>query len=162
MTTSVLKKTAGELMTAPPVTIGSSASLADAARLMLDHNVGCLPVVSEDGAFVGMITERAFQAELAGMRPESSMPAYERAVAHIYVNALGLPTSKEIGFEKARSGPVTEGMVADEPTVVETTEIWQVADIMLKSRLSHLAVVRDGRTVGVIARHDLLRAYAGK
>ncbi len=66
------------------------------------------------------------------------------------------------GFEKARGGPVTHFMVTDEPVVTEETELWKVAEVMLKSHLSHVAVLKDGKPVGVVARHDLLRAYAGK
>jgi CBS domain len=41
--------TAAELMSAPPVTIGADASVAEAARLMYDRGVKRLPVVDGDG-----------------------------------------------------------------------------------------------------------------
>ena len=53
------------LMTADPVTITPSTSIADAARLLRDKKFGCLPVVDR-GALVGVLTEhdllRAFLA----------------------------------------------------------------------------------------------------
>lgn len=48
--------TAGDLMTAPAVTIGPDAPVAEAARLMYDHRVKRLPVVTGVGTLVGIIS----------------------------------------------------------------------------------------------------------
>jgi CBS-domain-containing membrane protein len=48
--------TAAELMSAPPVTIGPDASVADAARLMYEQGVKRLPVVDEAGRLAGIIS----------------------------------------------------------------------------------------------------------
>jgi CBS domain-containing protein len=50
--------TAGELMSAPAVTIRPGASLAAAVRLMRTRKVGHLPVVGDDGALAGIVTRR--------------------------------------------------------------------------------------------------------
>lgn len=47
---------AGELMTAPVVTIGPSEPLAEAARLMHRRQVKRLPVVDHDGRLVGILS----------------------------------------------------------------------------------------------------------
>ena len=48
-------RTAGEAMTEPAITIGSSRPLAEAAASMLDHRISRLPVV-DDGTLVGIVT----------------------------------------------------------------------------------------------------------
>ena len=53
---SVHLLTAGDIMTADPITIHKSADLADAAELMAKHNFSGLPVVDE-GKLVGIITK---------------------------------------------------------------------------------------------------------
>jgi CBS domain-containing protein len=40
------------------ITVDSSAPVQDAIRLMIDHNVGGLPVVTSDGAVIGFVAER--------------------------------------------------------------------------------------------------------
>lgn len=50
------RKTVRSAMTARPVTIASDAHLEDAARIMLEHKVGGLPVV-DHGLVAGMVTE---------------------------------------------------------------------------------------------------------
>lgn len=49
--------TAGALMTAQPVTIGRSETLATAHRMMREHGVRHLPVL-EHGELVGIVTQR--------------------------------------------------------------------------------------------------------
>ena len=51
-------RTAGELMSAPAVTIPADASLAAAVRLMRARKVGRLPVVDADGVLIGIVSRR--------------------------------------------------------------------------------------------------------
>jgi CBS domain-containing membrane protein len=46
-----------EVMSRNPITIGEDASALEAARLMIRHRIGCLPVIDGEGAPVGLITE---------------------------------------------------------------------------------------------------------
>lgn len=46
------------------VTIGPEASALEACKIILEKKLGCLPVVSEDGALLGIVTEADF-VELA-------------------------------------------------------------------------------------------------
>ena len=48
--------TAAELMTKPPVTIGPDESVTQAARLMYSRRVKRLPVVSDDGTLIGIVS----------------------------------------------------------------------------------------------------------
>jgi CBS domain-containing protein len=48
--------TAGDIMTADPITVSKSANLADAAKLMTKHKISGLPVIDK-GKLVGIITK---------------------------------------------------------------------------------------------------------
>ncbi|MHA6794247.1 CBS domain-containing protein [Pseudonocardia bannensis] len=48
--------TVGQVMTTGPVTVGPDAPLAQAARLMADHEVKRLPVVDDHGALLGIVS----------------------------------------------------------------------------------------------------------
>jgi CBS domain-containing protein len=50
--------TAGNLMTAPAITIRPDATIPAAARLMNTHHIRRLPVVDEDGKLVGIVSRR--------------------------------------------------------------------------------------------------------
>lgn len=62
-----------QVMSTPPITIGPSAAIRLAARLMADHRIGCLPVVEGD-ELVGLITETDILHWVAGVSPD---PAHE-------------------------------------------------------------------------------------
>lgn len=47
-----------DLATYPAVTCAPATSVADAARLMADENIGFLAVVADDGKPVGVLTDR--------------------------------------------------------------------------------------------------------
>ena len=51
-------ETAGEIMTAHPVTVRAGATVAEAARLMDQHQVRCLLVVDEGGKLLGVVSPR--------------------------------------------------------------------------------------------------------
>jgi CBS domain-containing protein len=58
---------AADVMTREPVTVRPTTSLVHAARIMLSNKFGCLPVCSEDGTLVGIITEADFVRFAADM-----------------------------------------------------------------------------------------------
>ncbi len=41
-----------------PITVAPTASVLEAAALMLDHSISCLPVVDEHGDTIGLVTSR--------------------------------------------------------------------------------------------------------
>jgi CBS domain-containing protein len=57
------------MMTADPATVSPDAPLVEAARLILDMQVGGLPVV-EQGKLVGIITETDLIRTLIGLLPD--------------------------------------------------------------------------------------------
>jgi CBS domain-containing protein len=54
------------VMSTPPIVIGPDATIEEAALLMADKKIGCLPVVSGD-ALVGMVTETDVLRWVAGV-----------------------------------------------------------------------------------------------
>jgi acetoin utilization protein AcuB len=53
----LLKMRVRDLIKREPITIRPTEGVEKAALLMHDHKIGCLPVVDETGALVGMLTE---------------------------------------------------------------------------------------------------------
>jgi CBS domain-containing protein len=54
------------VMSTPPIVIGPDATIEEAAALMADEKIGCLPVVSGD-ELIGMITETDVLRWVAGV-----------------------------------------------------------------------------------------------
>ena len=56
-----------DAMTSDPVTTSPDATLREAARLMVDRKLGCLPVLAGD-RLVGILTESDFARVFAGLK----------------------------------------------------------------------------------------------
>lgn len=59
--------TAGDMMSAPPVTINDGASLEEALQTMHQHKVRRLPVVRTDGTLYGLLSADSLIHRLAAM-----------------------------------------------------------------------------------------------
>jgi CBS domain-containing protein len=57
------------VMSAPPIVIGPDASIDEAALVMAEKKIGCLPVVDDDGHLLGMVTETDVLRCVAGVEP---------------------------------------------------------------------------------------------
>lgn len=83
---------AGGLMTAPAVTIGTDASVTEAARSMAEHRVDRLPVV-DDGRLVGIVTRSDLLKVF--LRPDADIRA--EVVDGVLVRGLWLrPTDVQV------------------------------------------------------------------
>jgi CBS domain-containing protein len=58
------------VMSTPPIVIEPDATVEEAARVMVEKKIGCLPVVGGD-TLVGMLTQTDVLAYVAGLRPET-------------------------------------------------------------------------------------------
>jgi CBS domain-containing protein len=53
------------VMSSPPATCRATTQLGQAAKMMADHNRGCLPVVDDGGHLIGLITDRDISLTVA-------------------------------------------------------------------------------------------------
>lgn len=139
-----------DIMVSPVHVVPDTATLEDVARAMLEHGVGGLPVVDADGRVVGMITQSDFSAREHGL-PFSTLQApqlFQRWIGKESVEAI---------YEEAKSRSVKDFMTRRVGTVDEDATLNDVLDLMLKRDINRVPVVRDGKPVGMISRHDLLR-----
>jgi CBS-domain-containing membrane protein len=70
--------TAGELMSAPALTVGPDATIPAVVRMMGTHHVRMLPVVGEDGTLAGIVSRRDLLRVF--LRPDEEIAADVRRV----------------------------------------------------------------------------------
>lgn len=142
-----------DIMTSNPITVGPDATLDEVAQLMLQHQIGAIPVVDADGRLLGIIREEDFLAQ------ERPIPFSAFRAPHLFGHWVGDRGLEEIYAEARR---LTAGKVAHVPEVVvtEDTTLTQLAQLMTEHDVRHVPVVRDGKLVGIVTRHDVLKAVA--
>jgi CBS domain-containing protein len=141
---------ARDIMTGSPYVIGEQGSLEEAARLMLAHKIGCLPVVDAEGKLAGIVTESDFAAKQKGI--PFSLYRFPQVFGE-WMPKSGV----EKMYEAARNKPVCEVMSRHVATVNADDDVAEVLRTMQRTGFHRLPVVSAGKPVGVIARHDLLR-----
>ena len=150
----MLTKLANEIMTAPVVTITSDKTVAAAARVMLDNNVGSLAVVDGDGQYVGLLSESKYIPE------ETVLPYLRQTVLRVLGSELGDPENIEEVIKSTRDKLVGDAMRDNAPTVSPDTHLAEVAKLMVETESHHLPVVEDGKPVCMVSRHDMLTLFA--
>lgn len=146
----VLDRSLHRIMSRPPITIGPDVSLADAAELMLDRKVGSLLVVDSAGRLIGIITDSDFAAKPAGI-PFSTLRRPQ-----LLGEWLGVEGADRIYREACRR-TVAEVMTGHVHAVAADEGVEKVLRVMMERDIKHVPVVHDGKPLGMIARHDLLK-----
>jgi CBS domain-containing protein len=109
-------RTAREAMTSPAVTVPAQRDLAEAARLMIERGINRLPVVTEDGELVGIVT----RADLVRAFVRSDEEIARELRENVAVGTLWMNTEKlEISVE---GGEVTLAGEVDLKTDAELME----------------------------------------
>jgi CBS domain-containing protein len=142
-----------EIMIQPVIVIRESDSLEEAALTMLEHRIGCLPVVNEEGEITGIITESDFTAKRKGV-PFSTFSAPQ-----LFGQWMDEQSIDRL-YGTARTMTVGEIMRREAVTVTENDSLAVVLDRMLRHNITRVPVVRNRAPVGILARHDLLRLVA--
>jgi len=138
-----------DFMTHQVVTVTPETSILDAARLMLDHKISGLPVVTDDGRVVGIISEHDL---LRGR--ESDARAEGSHWLRLMIERANL-ADETARFQERK---VREAMTHDPMTITETAPLEEAGRLIGENDIKRLPVVRDHKLVGIIARSDIVRA----
>ena len=125
-----MAKSVRDAMTADPRSIGASASVVEAARLMREQHIGSLPV-TEDDRLVGMITDRDITTRVVA---ESAVPettsvgdVYSRDLISVEPNSDLDEALRLMARHQVRRLPVVEndrlvGMIAQADIALKESE----------------------------------------
>ena len=144
--------TARDIMTSDPVTVSRDLTVTGAARLMVEHRIGALPVV-EEGALVGIVTE----GDLIMRDVKVEFPTY----LHLLDGFIMYPpaTARFESELKKAVGATVEDVMTTEPVTVDVgTPIGDVATLMVDRDVSRLPVLDGERVVGIVSKSDIVRS----
>ena len=146
--------TVKELMSEPVVTVDENMLAVDVARVMQEHDIGAVVVVDASGQLRGIVTESDF----TGIG--RSVP-FSVALAPVVFGARAATIAElERIYAMARQLRARQIMSDKVQTAEESEEVGAVVRRMLARNLRHVPVVRNGKPVGMLARHDILKLVA--
>jgi CBS domain-containing protein len=143
---------AKDLMSTPVVSIGPETLLRDIVASMLDKHISGV-LVMEDGKLLGVINESDLlrRFEIGTDRSAAEQSWWEQLVHRDKV---------PMDYVKSHARMARDIMVSPAVTVGEEASIQEVASIFAARHIRRIAVIRDGRVVGVVTRADLVKAIA--
>ncbi len=141
---------AADIMAHPVVSVTPETTVAEAARLMLDHRISGLPVLDRSGALVGIISEGDLlhRAETGTTRRRPR-----------WLEFFSTPGRLAKDYAEAHASKVADVMTRTVVTIGPDAPLHEIVDVMERRRLKRLPVVEAGRVVGIVTRADLVRAF---
>jgi CBS domain-containing protein len=145
-----------DVMSRHPVTVGPDATLLDALVLMRGQKVSGLPVVEEEGTLVGVLSQRDVARTLksSGKIPE---------VTGLFdLLMFGLSDDSGVGVQVLRrileETNVRDAMSSPPISLPSDAPLELAAEIMRENEINRIPVMRGDRLIGIVTRHDLVRA----
>lgn len=144
--------TVREIMTSDPVTVARDLEVRDAARLMVEHKVGALPVV-EGTKLVGIVTE----GDLIMQDVKMEFPTY----IHLLDGFIMYPPATarfETELKKAVGATVEDVMTAEPVVVQADVSVEDLATLMVDRDVSRVPVLDGDALVGIVSKSDIVRS----
>ncbi len=138
-----------DFMTRRVVTITPDTTLLAAARLMLEHRIGGLPVLDASNHIIGIFSESDLLREEG--KGEDGSPWLQMMVG---------PDGEPAEPRRLEARKVGDIMTREPITIAPGASISQACRLLHDHNLRRLPVIDGDKLVGMIARADLVRAVA--
>src|SRR5262245_6395393 len=141
-------------MTSDVVSVSPQTPISKVAKSLRNDGISAVPVVDEAGAPVGMVSE----GDLLGRNEADrnarrdwwlTLLAEGEALSPDFLATLRTP-------EQCAHDVMTTPVIS----VVEDTELAEIASLLITHRIKRVPVLRGGCIVGIVSRADLLRTIA--
>ena len=140
-----------DVMVRDVVTASPDTDVADAIKLLAEHDVSALPVLDKEGNLVGVLSE-ADLIHRAEIGTEKHRPWWLEAVTG------GSTLAEE--FAKSHGKKVGEVMTDGVISVNEETPLSEIAALFERKRIKRVPVVKSGKLVGIVSRSNPIQALA--
>ena len=124
-----MSRTLADIMATNLVTFSSDTNIHEAIQVLLNKCLSGAPVLDAAGQLVGVLSKKD-------------------CLKVVFTTA----------YHQDRGGPVSEYMSADVQTLDADLDLISAAQHFLETSFRRFPVMRDGRLVGQVSRHDILKA----
>ncbi len=141
--------TASDVMTKNVITTGIETSLIDVADLLADNGISGIPIVDDDSAVLGIISEKDFIFHFGADRTNSFMKVVSQCLKN-----------KECIAVSIRKQAAKDIMSAPVITANEKTNAFELAKIFTDKNINRIPIIdKTEKLTGMVTRGDLVQSY---
>ncbi len=137
---------AGEVMTQPVVTVSPDTTVSEIARILVERHISGVPVVNNDGAILGIVSE-------------ADLLLKEMTVDDLVSPSRFRRTQAEEETRRYRGRDARDIMSGEPITATEETTVRQLAVLMTRRGINRVPIVRNGKIAGLVTRNDVLKVF---
>jgi CBS domain-containing protein len=141
--------TASILREVEPLGVGDTVETA--VRRLLAEDLPALPAAGRDGRYAGIFGEREFLSAL--------FPGYLRELKGSAFLSRGIDAALE-KRDACREQTIGSLLFTEHVEVAEDYADTELTEIFFHHRVLIVPVLREGRVLGIVTRHDFFRAVA--
>ncbi|MDP3049359.1 MAG: CBS domain-containing protein [Thermodesulfovibrionales bacterium] len=147
---------AKDIMTRDVITVRTTTTIEELARILMEHKISGVPVVDDAGDLIGIVTEN----DLINQNRRLHIPTVIRLFdAFIMLESPG-KIEKEI--KKMTAIAVNDIYTKEVITVTEGTPVQDIATIMSEKKVHLIPVVEGKKILGIIGKIDLIKGITGR
>ncbi len=146
-----------DIMATDVITVSTSDSVEQCAKLLQENNISGLPVLDEGGKVAGIVTE----GDLIRRASRIKAPGYLEILGGLIY--LGSPGKFVEELQRAMSLEAGQLMSKDVISVKPEESVEEAATLMVEKGISRLPVIDDDdKLVGIVSRRDIMSCLYSK
>ena len=144
-------KKAQDIMTTPVITVTSNTDIKELANLLTSKRISGVPVVDNNGLLQGIVTE----TDLLFTEKPLHIPTFFTLLDSVLFFENPFKMDKEL--KKLTACTVGDLYSRDCLTIVASTSIAEIAELMISKKVNLLPVIdEERRVIGIISRTNML------
>jgi CBS domain-containing protein len=145
-----------EIMKKDVITVPPDMTVEELGRLFIEKDISGAPVVDSEGKLLGIVTEN----DLIERNKRLHIPTVLRLFdAFIPIEGADM-VEKEI--KRMSATVVSEICTKEVITINEDTSLEEIATIMSEKKVHLLPVIKAGKIVGIVGKHEVIKGIAGE
>ena len=145
-----------EVMERNVIGVNRNSSIEEIVSAMIESKVSGLPVLSDGGYLVGIVTE----GDLLRLKTTPRLPEFINLLGAV-IYYRGVDKYNE-DFKKLLAQKASEIMTEDVVAVKEGTDIADVVHLMLDNNIKQVPVVDGSKLIGMVTRANIIRLLLNK
>lgn len=144
---------AQDIMTKDVISAAANATVKQVADLMMDNHISAVPILDDNGAIIGVISEGDLLRRVEG---------FAQTNKSWWLSLFSEPQNSAAHFVEVRAKYAKDIMTREVATVAPDAPVGEVARLLEEKRIKRVPVVDGGRLVGIVSRANLMHAIAAQ